>query len=479
MGGIGNVSTAEQIIARLDRIPIWSLSYLFIGIIGIGYVFTFFDIFDINVSFIQTAITTFHAVSPPAANALIGLPVEFNLLGYIVGALLLSPFSDSIGRRNMLLITLLITGIGSLATSFVTNYPEFIAGRFVTGIGIGADLAIVNTYISEAAPVNGRARYTSILFILAGVGVFAAVWLGLYLTTPAAPFPYGLPVAIGGSGFMAHNGWRVMYGIGAVLAFVGVILRLEMPESPRWLISKERLSDADSIVRDMEQRAAKKLTQLPPVPETIPYQRPAGRVPYSEILRDRIYRKRMAILLAVWFFGYITLYTVAAGLTTLLVGVGFPFPENGIIVAVGIVGFIVAGIAATFIGDRWERKYWISVAALITLIGGISIAEGLHDLTLAILGSFLIFFGMDLWVPVGYAWSAESFPTRARTSGFAMVDGIGHAGGGLALIFAASIIAALPILGVFVLIAGFLIIAAIIAVFGQVTAKRRLDEISP
>ena len=152
---------ASAIIARLDRIPIWSLSTIFIGIIGLGFLFTFYDIFNINVSFIQTCVNLNlggKCPNPGAASSLLGLPVLLNLIGYVVGTLTLSPISDRIGRRDMLLVTMLIAGIGSLLNVFVTNYTEFTAARFVTGIGVGADLAIVNTYIIEAAPINGRAR---------------------------------------------------------------------------------------------------------------------------------------------------------------------------------------------------------------------------------------------------------------------------------------------------------------------------------
>src|SRR5579872_499053 len=218
----GTRSTAASVIARQDRIPIWSLSYLFIGIIGVGFLFTFFDIFDINVSFIQTCAALVSGCTPPTSANYLGLPLLLNLLGYVVGALILSPLADRFGRRDILLVTLLITGIGSLYNAFVGDYTNFIIARVITGIGIGADLALVATYISEVAPNNGRAKYTGLIFIMSSLGSFLGVWLGLLLTTPATPFPLGLPFAVAGPGF--GNGWRWMYGIGALLALVGIFL---------------------------------------------------------------------------------------------------------------------------------------------------------------------------------------------------------------------------------------------------------------
>ncbi len=284
ISGAGVTTTGASVIARQDRIPIWSLSYLFIGIIGVGFLFTFFDIFDINVSFIQTCtqivtgclpgLPAGVAHTPPGlvlASDKVGLPTLLNLLGYVIGALILSPLADRFGRRDMLLVTLVITGIGSLFTAFVQDYTTFIIARVITGIGVGADLALVATYINEVAPSNGRAKYTSLIFIMSSLGAFLGIWLGLILTTPAANFPLGLSFAqatvqvVHGLPQFAGSGWRWMYGIGAILALVGILLRFRLPESPRWLISQGRVEEADEIVSDMEQRAMKRLTNLPPV----------------------------------------------------------------------------------------------------------------------------------------------------------------------------------------------------------------------
>jgi MFS family permease len=488
-----NAPTKEEIegakiIARQDRIPIWALSYLFLGILGIGYIFIFFDIFNINVSFIQTALTLHWATSPTSSTitSLEGLVVLLNLIGYVIGALALSPFSDRFGRREMLIVTLLITGIGSLFNAVVTNYWEFAAARFITGIGVGADLAIVNSYINEVAPKNGRAKYTSFLFVLAGIGTVLAVWVGLILTTPATAFPNGLPFALANTGtFLASNGWRVMYAIGGLLALVGVLLRFGLPESTRWLITHGRPKEADRIVSEMEARALESMEELPPLPESLPIVQKPEPVPYREIFKNKLYRNRTILLFFVWFFGYMTVYINAAGLSTILAGAGFAFPENGIVVALGIFGFVVAGVMAFFLGDKMERKLWLPISAAITFVGGILIAFGISNLGLAAIGALLIFIGMDFFVPITYTWVTESYPTRARATGFAMADGLGHLGGGIGLIIVGALLSIMKsgsvesILVLFIIIAMFQVISAIIAQFGPKTANKRLDEVSP
>ncbi|MBA2288108.1 MAG: MFS transporter, partial [Ktedonobacteraceae bacterium] len=186
------------------------------------------------------------------------------------------------------------------------------------------------------------------------------------------------------------------------------------------------------------------------------------------------------LLLIVWFVGYITVYSIAAGLTSLLAGLKFPPPEAGLIAAVGAFGFILSAIFAYFFGERMERKYWLPVAAVLTLIGCLMIAFGGADnFAVAAIGSIILFFGFNLWVPMTYTWSTENYPTRARATGFALVDGVGHLGGGIGLVVIAPLIPTLGIVTTFLIIAGCLIVAAVIAQFGTNTRLRRLDEVSP
>ena len=505
--GADTRSSAAGVIARQDRIPIWSLSYLFVGIIGVGFLFTFYDIFDINVSFIQTCTQIVPGCNPEKSATYLGLPVEWNLVGYVVGALVLSPLADRFGRRNMLLYTLLLTGLGSLLTAFVNDYTTFIIARTITGIGIGADLALVNTYINEMAPVAGRARYTSLIFIMSALGAFFGIWLGLWLTTPPANFPSGLPFALAtvqitpsGPQFVG-NGWRIMYIIGAVLAVIGILMRLELPESPRWLITRGRVDEAEKIVTHMEERARRTVPNLPAPAAELPVQMDTTRIAYTEIFMNRLYLQCTVLLVVGWFLGYVTIYAIAQGLTTFLAGI-IPPPANlpppvaaasvageaGMIAAFGTFGFIATAIFAYFFGESLERKLWLPIAAVLTIIGTLLIAVfASGNFALAAIGSIITFFGFNLWVPMTYAWSAENYPTRARATGFALVDGVGHLGGGVGILFIAPLIPTLLLsLGattgsivIFVIIDAFLVVAAIIAQFGVATRHKRLDEVSP
>ena len=471
--------TAKSILARLDRISVWSLPFMFIGIIGTGFLFAFYDVFDINVSFIQSCVALKHGCTPANAVTALRVPVVLNLAGYVIGALALAPISDRIGRRNMLLFTMLVTGLGSLYNAFAPDYTQFVLARVITGIGVGADLAIVNTYIGELAPRRNRARWISVIFIMSSLGALLGIWLGLFLTTSPAPWPHGLSFAQASPSFT--DGWRWMYGIGALLAAVGVLLRLELPESPRWLVGQGRTEEADEVVSDMEVVAAKH-GPLAPVPDDVPMDdaTPERRLGFRALFSERVYVRRMIQLLGVWFLAYVTVFGFSAGFTSMLVSLKYPPPEAGLITAIGAFGFLACALFAVAFADKIERKLWLPIGAVITVIGGVIVAEaGTTSLAIAFVGAAIVFFGFNIWVPMTYTLSTESFPTRARVTGFGVVDGVGHLGGGIGVLVIAPQIPNMTVLEAMLVISGFLVLAAIIAQFSPNTRGRYYEEISP
>jgi putative MFS transporter len=476
--------TAAGVLSRLDRINVWSLSYLFIGIIGVGFLFTFFDIVDINVSWIQTCVQLRPGCTPANAGGSFTSVLVLNLAGYGVGTLLLSPMSDRIGRRNMLIITLAITGLSSLYDAFAPDLTSFIVARTITGIGIGADLAIVNAYITEVAPRHGRAKYTASIFVFSGIGGFLGAWLGVLFTTPAEPWPNGLPFALGGEHFQG-DGWRWMYGLGALLAVIGLVLRHELPESPRWLITRGRIDEADRVVTKMEERALRKGPLPDPVPDPDYRAVPPDKVPYRTLFSSSRYVRRIVLLLSTWIFGYATVYGFTSGFTVVIAGLtdnGRPVysPSTaGLIAATGSFGVIIGALVAVRVTERLDRRWWLPIGTVCTAIGCLVTALAGTSLYLAFLGSIIIFFGFDIWVAPMYALSTESFPTRARGTGFALVDGIGHLGGALAVLVVVPNLSDLSPLGAFLLIAGFQAVAAILVQFAPNTRNQLLDEVSP
>lgn len=463
-----------MVLARLERIPTWSLSHLFIVVIGLGMLFVQYDIFDINVSFVQTCVDLRPGCTPENAVGSLALPILVGLVGYGIGALVFAPLADRHGRRALLVVTMALTGIGSLYSALSPDYGHFTVSRLVTGLGIGADLAIINTYLNEVAPRTARARFTAVLFVLAALGSALAVWLGLLITTPPAPWPDGLPFALADGD--SHGHWRWMYAIGAVLAVVSLVLRFKLPESPRWLLAAGRTAEADAVVRDMERRARRRGPLPEPAPAAPVEQQVDGS--YRELLRTPRYLRRCLVLGLAWMAAYVTLYGFGGGFTSVLTSLGYTPSSAGVVSAVGLLGFIACALFAVRYSERLERKHWLPVGAAITVAGSVLVGLAGSYTAIAFIGAVICFFGQNVWVAPQYALTAESFPTRFRTTGYALTDSIGHIGGGIGVFVVAGSLGDLPVLAAMLVLSGFLVLAAVINQFAVRTRGRRLEDVS-
>jgi MFS family permease len=188
----------------------------------------------------------------------------------------------------------------------------------------------------------------------------------------------------------------------------------------------------------------------------------------------------MIQLLLVWFLAYVTVFSFSAGFTSMLSSLKYEPSEAGLITAVGAFGFLACALFAVAFADRIERKYWLAIGAVITVIGGIIVAKaGTTSLAIAFIGSVIVFFGFNIWVPMTYTLSTESFPTRARATGFGLVDGVGHLGGGIGVLLIAPQIPNMSVLGAMLLVSSFLVAAAIVAQFSPNTRGKHYEEISP
>jgi MFS family permease len=471
-----DVSPGAVLLARLDRLPRHAVRWAATGIVGAALFVVFYCNFDINVSFLQTCPQIREGCTPENASSAERLPVCLYLLGYLLGGLLVAPLSDRLGRRALVTSSLVFATVGSLITAVAPNYPVFVIGRGVTGIAMGTLLAVANTYIGELAPPVARARYTAVTFILCTLGATIGIGLGLLLTTESASFPHGLPFAVG-----LESGWRWMYWVAVIVGALALLASFRLPESPRWLIEHGHLDRATTVVEALEQRA----TRRGPLPEPevvaadLPRHEATTSEAYRELFTNPTYRNRMLVLVAMWFFGYATVFAYSTSSTSILTGLHFTPPVAGMISAVGGLGFFVQGLFSARWSETLERRYWLPIGAALTLLGGILIATLGDSIAWAFVGSFIVFFGFNVWVPPTFALSAESFPTRVRSAGFGLVDGLGVSGGAVGVLVIAPLVPHLKPLPALILIAAFLCVSAVIGQFAPRGRNRALEVLSP
>ncbi len=453
---MANVDNPEvrDILARVNRIPVWSLPWAFIAILGVGYFFTFYDISDIG--FAMPAISVqFHIGTSTA----LFIALSVGLLGYAIGSYIIGSLADIFGRYRSMILTMGLTAIGSFGDGISLNVPELTIFRFITGLGLGADLNLVSGYISEFAPPRWRGRISVYTFLIGIMGQALTPFIALGL----------VPVYF--------NGWRYLFFIGGIIAVIALIFRFELPESPRWLVLKAgNLEKAKKILEMMEQTAEKRIGKLPdPKPDSIKLEDYEDKFPTLYLFK-KPYSKRMVLLVAMWFLWYIGNYAFLGDAATMLSAAGITISKSITYLAIGAVGYPVGAIIMIFSADRIERKYVIFLDTIAWFAG--LILFGFKTPSGILAGSFLAALGLGMYLQVAYTYTAESYPTRGRASGFALTDGIGHGGGALGAILLPVLVATYSFQFGFTFIAVTGLIAGIIALAGPKASGRYLENIS-
>ena len=215
---------SEDLGARIDRFDRWPWPWSVMILVGLTYFFGELDVLTIGLA--APAIGAQMHVNPVVVASVGG---TIGLIGYLIGALLYSHIADRFGRKIGLAITLISYSVGSLWTAASPDILNVYASRLLTGIGIGADLAVAAAYLSELAPAKARGHYqgfgTFLGFLGAGIIPFLA-----YVLIPIAAW-----------------GWRIIFVIGGIGAVLVIFFRKGVPESPRGLLARGGIGGAGRV----------------------------------------------------------------------------------------------------------------------------------------------------------------------------------------------------------------------------------------
>lgn len=443
---------AIDLVARLDRIPEWSLPYSYLAIIGLGYFFVFYDITDIG--FGLPAIADQFGLTG-SESLFVALAV--GLIGYILGSFVIGTFADRYGRLRLLLATFALTAVGSFGDAVATDLFTLSLWRFVTGMGVGAGLNLVSTYIGELAPAERRGRISVFTFLIGILGQAVTPFVALALVPTSA------------------IGWRLLFVIGGAVAVVGVGLQSRLPESPRWLVTHGRYDAAEKVVGRMESVARSRGHALPaPVPSEVSGER--GRFPTRYLFRAP-YASRLVLFVMMWFLWYIGNYAFLGDAAALLSDRGVGIGSSILYLAVGAVGYPVGAVVMLATADRVERHLLIVGATAVWFVGMVLVGT-LANGAVVTAGSFLASLALGMYLQVAYTYTAESFPTRARTSGFAWSDGLGHLGGAVGALALPALVAATSFFAGFTAVGATGLAAGVLALFGPSSTGQRLERIS-
>jgi putative MFS transporter len=445
LGGVKMPTTVNSG-ARLDRLPISSFHRRVFWLIGAGM---FFDGYDLYVGTNVLGATVQSGFSTLGQNAQF---VSFTFLGMTIGSLVAGFLGDHFGRRFTYQFNLMVFGLASIAAAFAPNMETLIWIRFVMGLGLGAEIVVGYSTLTEFVPPHLRGRW---------------------LATMAMIVVSGLPVtALIGTFVIPQLGWRPMFVVAGIGALVVWYLRKALPESPRWLESRGRDAEAETLMQAIEREAATAGPLPPPAPAT-PAPSFGLRSLVGPTLLPRMVVGSVALIsintLIFGFVQWLPTFFVQQGLS-----ITRSFAYTLVIVMGSPIGCAIGAFAADYLG---RRPSIIGASVLTILFGAIYPFVAAPWLLLTV--GFLLIVSIYIQVAILFGvYTPELFPTEVRLRANGICNTIGRAATIVSPFIVVALFRAYGVGGVLSLMIGLLIIQIIaVAVWGIEPAKRRLEAL--
>ncbi len=457
--------------ARLDALPFGRFHVLVIVALGITWIL---DGLEVTLAGALSG-----ELREPSAlalsNAQVGLAGSFYLLGAVLGAFLFGWLTDRLGRKRLFTITLAVYLLATAATGLSWNAFSFILFRFLTGAGIGGEYTAINSTIQELIPA--RCRGWTDLLINGTFWVGAAMGAGgsLVLLDPAVINP-----AIG---------WRLAFLIGAAIGLVILVMRLWIPESPRWLVTHGHHEAANAVVGGIEDH----FTDIGAPPEgerkTVRL-RTRDHTPLTEVARTLFvtYRQRtlvgLSLMAAQAFFYNAIFFTYALILTDFY---GTPAGQVGWYIlpfaAGNVLGPLILGRLFDTIGRRIMIASTYALSGLLLAVTAYLFSQNMLTAETLTVAWMMVFFFASAAASSAYLTVSEIFPLEIRALAIAFFYAIGTAIGGIAgpILFGLLIntgsrrsVAAGYLIGSVLMIAG----AIVEALWGVAAERKSLETVS-
>lgn len=405
---IQNGTTDGSIGERLDRLA-WTPFHTRVAIVlGIGWLL---DSFEVSViGNVLGILKKLWRITDVQASAM----VTVWLAGIMIGALFFGYLADRYGRRKLFLATLLLYSTCTVVSALSPGYYFFLVFRFLTAIGVGAEYSAINAAIGELMPARSRGRATALVMNYWPLGSILAAFVSLFLINLLPPL----------------IGWRLAFGLGAVVALFTIWARRTLPESPRWLLARGRRAEAQAIMVQIEARA--------PCFDTLAQSSVATDSPgfFHQLLElARRHPWRLALGVTLDFTEAVGYYGIFAFLPLIVLPrVHIADAQVPWFFLIGNVGAFAGGLLVVGMLDSAGRKLTVTVAYLLAAASMLGMgAATLGGSAVGVLAAFVVvnFFATMSWVSA-YPTFSEIFPTELRSTGIGFSVAVGHIGAGLA-----------------------------------------------
>src|SRR5215217_3559224 len=460
--------------ARMDRLP-WS-RWHWLVVIGLGTVWILDGLLVTIVGAIGGRLTEDGSGLELNA-AQVGSAGSAYILGACMGALYFGRLADKIGRKRLFMLTLAIFLAGSVLTAFSMNFVWFLVCRTITGAGVGGEYSAIHSAVDELIP----ARVRGVVDLIIG----GSFWIGTALGSLASLLLLDTSI------FALDVGWRFAFGLAAVMGFAILLVRRNVPESPRWLFLHGQDVEAERVTRDIERQVVEATGQeLIPPRRTIRV-KTRGPMGIGEIagVVFKMYPKRTFVGMALFtgqaflynaiFFTYALVLTEIYGVNPASVGLYLlPFAAGN------FAGPLLLGRFFDTVGRKPMIAGTYILSGVLLIITGILFSNGTLTATTQTIAWCVIFFFASAGASAAYLTVSEIFPmeTRAMAIAFFYATGTIVGGFGGPLLFGALIESGDPnqifigyVVGAVVMILGGIVQATM----GVEAAQRDLEDIAP
>lgn len=457
------VTPAAEITARLDRLPMTRHIWILVLLISLGGWFDTYSIFltgSIAPGLFADKIYT------PTTVAFFGFTglasfIAALFTGLFIGTMFLTRFADRFGRRTMFTYSLVWYSVCTTVMAVQSTADMVNLWRLLAGVGLGVELVTVDTYISELVPKQARGRTFAIQQAIGFVAV-PVVTLLAWILVPLAP--------------LGLSGWRWVVLFDALGAILVWIVRLRLPESPRWLAQQGRIADANAVMGGIEANVAAESGRPLPLPGP-----PAVEDPRAGKLIEAFspqYRQRTIMLSVANFFQTIGFYGFANWVPTLLIAKGIHVSQTLEYTFIIAFAYPLFPLVSSLFADKIERKWQVCWSCTGIAVFGILFSMQSAAAPLIVIGALQTM--MNSWLSFSaHNYMSELFPTRMRASAVGFV----YSWSRFSTIFTGFLIAWLlgrfGVPGVFMFVASAMAIVVLaVGVFGPRTNLLALEEIS-
>lgn len=388
-----------------------------LAIAGVGWLF---DALDVGIlSFVIAALAVEWNLTPTE----MGWIGSINSIGMAVGALAFGLMADRFGRKSVFMWTLVIFSVASGLSAATTTLAAFMVLRFFVGMGLGGELPVASTLVSESVAPKERGRVVVLL---------ESFWAGGWLLAAIISY-FVIPT----------YGWRVALILTAIPAFYAIYLRISLPDSPKYEANK---SKRQSIWKNIQSVWKKE------------------------------YAKSTLMLWIVWFMVVFSYYGMFLWLPSVMVMKGFSMIQSFEYVLIMTLAQLPGYFTAAWIIEKVGRKFVLSLYLLGTAVSALTFGFADTTAMLLVSGMFLSFFNLGAWGAL-YAYTPENYPTIIRGTGSGMAASVGRLGGIFGPLLVGGLTArSVDISSIFTIFTIAIVIAIIAIIFlGKETKQMEID----